>query len=453
MKIHWQSDAGTTPATSIKNAILDILTIALLYFTAIAGGARSTQGMYLFSGAAILLWTCRVIMEAARGRVPLFFAWAYIPSLGLLALAALQRLHPRIALGSESRFFPHTVEPHTTELYLILAVGFAALGLSVIHGFSTRRQLIRLAIALIALGALEFLYGLVQYLTGFTFAWDAPFHSDAPHGTLANRNHYALLLNLSICLGIGFLYKKSTALFQDRKFNFRHLLGMTDSAQLAWITVWLALIGLGVIISLSRTGIFAMFACVGIMMVAVRAGGGGRFATILVLSVALAIFALGLYAGIDAALARYAGIMHPGYFEQDRIPIWRDAWRMIRTDPWFGRGVGTFQWTFPAWETWEPDRPAVYAHNDYLQIMAECGVVGLGLVIWLLVACWRSAFRNLKSGDPLVRSIGLATLGALSATAIQEITDYALYTPAVAAVLICIVALNERAAWYREQSP
>jgi O-antigen ligase len=408
--------------------------------------------MYLFSGVSILLWTCRLIMEAARGRVRIFFAWAYIPALGLLALAALQRLHPRIALGAAYRFFPYTVEPHATALYLVLAVGLAALGISIIHGFSTRRQLIRLVIGLIGLGVLEFLFGLVQHLTGFTFVWDAPFHSNAPHGTLANHNHYALLLNLSLCLGIGFLYNKSAVLFQGRKFNLRHLLGMPDSAQLAWIMVWLALIGLGVIISLSRTGIFAMFACVGVMIIAARAGGGGRVAPVLVLSVALAILGLGFYAGIDTALARYAGMMHPEYFEQDRIPIWRDAWRMIRTNSWFGQGVGSFQWTFPAWETWEPDKPAVYAHNDYLQIMAECGVVGLGLVIWLLIACWRSALRNMKSGDSLVRSIGLATLGALAATAIQEITDYALYTPAVAAMLICIVALNERAAWYHEQS-
>jgi O-antigen ligase len=125
---------------------------------------------------------------------------------------------------------------------------------------------------------------------------------------------------------------------------------------------------------------------------------------------------------------------------------------MIRTNPWFGQGVGSFQWTFPAYETWEPDKPAVYAHNDYLQIIAECGFVGLGLAIWLLITCWRSALRNLKAENPLVRGIGLATLGSLASTAIQEITDYALYTPAIAAMLICILALNERAARYRRQS-
>jgi O-antigen ligase len=121
---------------------------------------------------------------------------------------------------------------------------------------------------------------------------------------------------------------------------------------------------------------------------------------------------------------------------------------MIKTHPWLGQGLGSFKWTFPAYETLAPDTPAVYAHNDYLQVLAELGLLGLILVIWMGVSCWRSAVRNLVAGDPLVRGIGLATLGALGATAVQEVTDYSLYTPGVAAMLVALVALNERASWY-----
>jgi O-antigen ligase len=442
---------GPTSSRIIQSTILDFLVIALLYSAAIAWGAKMPWGMSFFSAASILLCAYILIMEAAGGRVRFYFSWTYIPALGLLALATLQRMNPVIALDSPSPFLPYTVEPHTTELYLILAVGYAALGLAVVHGFSTRQQLVRFVVLMILLGIMESLYGLFQNLTGFTSALDPPFHSDSAHGTLANRNHYALMLNFSISLGVGFLYRKSADLFQGRKLRVRHLLGMPDSAQLAWIIVWLALIGLGVIMSLSRAGIIAMFVCVGVMMIAARLAEGGRFAPILVLSVAFAIVGLGIFTGIDAVLARYAGMMHHGYFEQDRIPIWRDSWRMIHSNPWFGQGVGSFQWTFPAYETWEPDRPAVYAHNDYLQILAECGVAGLVLVVWLLIACWRRAWHNLRSEDSLVRGIGVATLGALTAAAIQEMTDYALYTPAVTAMLICIVALNEKVARSQRQ--
>jgi O-antigen ligase len=444
-------EADAVHKQSIQSVLLDFLVMALLCFAVIAWGAKRPWSMCLFSAAAIIIWSWRLLLESARGCIRLCFSWTYIPAFGLLALTALQRLNPKIALIPTVGFLPHTLEPHSTELHLILTLAYAALGLSIIHGFSTRKQLIRFIVFFIGLGVLESIYGIVQRLTNFATVWDLPILSGSAHGTLTNRNHYALLLNLSISLGVGFLYKKTVDFFQDQRFRLRLLPRMPDSAQLAWIIVWLALIGLGVLMSLSRTGVFAMFACVAVMMIAARSTQRSHLAPILVLAIACAIVGLGVYTGVDGLLARYAGLMEPGYFEQDRIPIWRDAWKMICTHPWFGQGAGSFQWAFPAYETMEPDRPAVFAHNDYLQILAEYGIVGLGLVLGLLISCWRSAMRNLKAQDPLVRGIGLAALGALTATAIQEITDYALYTPGIAAILVGILALNERAS--RDQHP
>jgi O-antigen ligase len=437
-------EASVVHKPSNQSIVLDFLVMALLCFAAIAWGAKRPWSMCLFSAAAIIVWSWRLLLESASGSIRLYFSWTYLPAFGLLALAALQRLNPQIALIPAVGFLPYTLEPHSTELHLILAFGYAALGLSVIHGFSTRRQLIRFIIFLIGLGVLESIYGIVQRLTDFATVWDLPILSGSAHGTLTNRNHYALLLNLSISLGAGFLYKKSVDFFQDQKFSLRLLPRMPDSAKLIWIIIWLALIGLGVLMSLSRTGIFAMFACIAVMTIAARSIQRSHLAPILVLAIACAIVGLGVYSGIDGVLARYASLLEPGYFEQDRISIWRDAWKMICTHPWFGQGAGSFQWAFPAYETMEPDRPAVFAHNDYLQILAEYGIVGLGLVLWLLISCWRSAMRNLKAQDSLVRGIGLAALGALTAAAIQEITDYSLFTPGIAAMLVGIVALNER---------
>ncbi len=431
-------------APSIQSALLDFLIIALLCFAVIAWGAKRPWSMCLFSAAAIVIWSWRILLESSRGRFRLYFSRAYFPAFGLIALTVLQRLNPQTALTPPTGFLPYTIEPHTTELHLILFIGYAALGLSVLHGFAARRQLTRFSIFIIGLGVLESVYGIIQRLTGYATLWDLPVFSGAAHGTLTNRNHYALLLNLSLCLGAGFLYKKSADFFQGQKFSIRLLPRIPDSAQLVWITAWLALIGLGVLMSLSRTGIFAMFACIAVMMIAVRSAQRSRLAPLLILALALVIAGLGIYSGIDGVMTRYAGLLEPGYFEQDRLPIWRDAWQMVRLHPWLGQGAGSFQWAFPAHETMQPDKPALFAHNDYLQILAEYGVAGLGLVVWLLISCWQSAIRNLKAADPLVRGIGLATLGALAAAAIQEIADYALFTPGVTAILISILALNER---------
>ena len=78
--------------------------------------------------------------------------------------------------------------------------------------------------------------------------------------------------------------------------------------------------------------------------------------------------------------------------------------------------------------------------------MAETGIVGLGLLLWFFVAVWRVALKNLRNDrDPLVRGIGLGTIGALTAIALQEITDFGLYIPGVAMLVAVLVGLNLRA--------
>jgi O-antigen ligase len=174
---------------------------------------------------------------------------------------------------------------------------------------------------------------------------------------------------------------------------------------------------------------------------------------VLVIAVAIAIIGLGLYTGIDAAFERYAELTQPGQFEAGRVSLWRDAWPMIWETPWFGKGLGSFQWTFRAYETEMPDIPAIYAHNDYLQILAETGIVGLCLVILAFAACWQTARRNLLDADPMIRGIGLAAIGALAATAVQEITDFSLYIPGTAALFFLLIGLNERARWLKQEEP
>jgi O-antigen ligase len=269
---------------------------------------------------------------------------------------------------------------------------------------------------------------------------------------MPNHNHYALLLNIALSMGVGYLYMRSIELLRGQKLTLRSILAMPDSPKLAWILVWLAITGLGVLGSASRMGIFAMFVCLGFMVTAVGLAEGKKYASVLVLTVVIAIVGFGLYAGMDAAFERYAELAQPGQLEAGRISTWRDAWPMIWSTPWFGKGLGSFQWTFRAYETMMPDIPAVYAHNDYLQIVAETGVAGLCLVIWAFAACWQTAKQNLLDRDPLVRGIGLAAIGSLSAAAVQEITDYSLYIPGTAALFILLIGLNERARWLAREN-
>ncbi len=428
--------------------IFDAAVVGILCFAALAWGANEPWAMAFISILTFATLALRSLWDCLRGGATLKVAWGFVPLFMFAAYAGLQLLRPAPALRPGSVSPPLTVEPYSTGLYLLLAGACVALAFLVANGFRTRLQVKRLLICLLALGVFEALYGLAQYLGGYHYIWDFPVAGDYARGTLVNRNHYALLLNLSICCGIGYLYYRSAHLLPGRDLTFRAVLGRPGSAKLAWVILWLGIIGLALVFSMSRMGIFAMLFCIGVMIVSAKASAkGGRRTTVMGFALLCLILGLAVYVGVDAVLARFEAAAQTGILERDRFPIWSNAWTMARSVAAFGQGLGTFQWTFPAYERIEPDIPARYAHNDYLQLLAETGGVGLLMVAAAFVAAWLAARKNLvRSSDPLVRGVGLATLGALSAAALQEITDFSLYIPGVAVFLAVIIGLNYRAA-------
>lgn len=434
--------------------LFDLAVIGIFCYAALAWGSNEPWAMALVSMATLAVLAGKTIWDCWRGKVQLLAAWAFVPLLLFLGHVGLQRLRPATALHQGSVSPPLTLEPHSTGLYLLLAASYVALIFLVAHGFRSRGQVKRLIWFVVALGVFEAFYGLFQYLGDNNYIWwyAKTAYLGLATGTLINRNHYAFLLNLSICCGFGYLYYRSVRLLRGQNLSVRSVLAAPGSAQLAWLILWLGLMGLALVFSMSRMGIVAMLAGIGVMIVCATVSEHSKRTRIMGLALLSLIIGLAVYAGIDAVLARFELITQSGYLENDRLPIWRQAWSMAQGHTTFGQGLGTFQWSFPAYEDFEPDTPAQYAHNDYLQALTEVGWVGLLLIAAAFAASWRTAMRNLvRSSDPLVRGIGLATLGVLTVAVVQEITDFSLYIPGVAALFAVLLGLNFRAAVLRRE--
>ena len=432
--------------------LFDLGVIGLFCYAALAWGSNEPWAMAIVAMVTLVLLAGRTVWDCWRGKLRLFSAWAFVPFLVFLAYAGLQRLRPATSLHQGSISPPLTLEPHSTGLYLLLATAYVGLMFLVTHGLRSRSLVKALVLSIVVLGAFEALYGLIQYLGGYNYIWDYQVTVSRARGTLINHNHYAFLLNLSICCGFGYLYYRSVRLLRGQNLSIRSVLAASGSGQLAWLILWLGLMGMAVVFSISRMGIVAMLAAMGLMIVCAKASEQHKRARLLGLALVCVILGLALYTGIDAVLNRFELVTQSGYLDKDRLPIWRQAWKMIQGHSTFGQGLGTFQWSFPAYEDFEPDVPAQYAHNDYLQALAEVGWVGLLLIAAGLALSLRSALRNLVRGlDPLVRGIGLATLGALTVAALQEITDFSLFIPGVAALFAVTLGLNFRAEVLRRE--
>lgn len=91
----------------------------------------------------------------------------------------------------------------------------------------------------------------------------------------------------------------------------------------------------------------------------------------------------------------------------DRLDWWRAALRMFADRPLLGAGAGSFAYLYPAYHAVRPGEAAtVYAHNYYLEFMAENGALAAACWFWFIAARFRSlsGFRRYSAAAALVHS-------------------------------------------------
>ncbi len=119
-----------------------------------------------------------------------------------------------------------------------------------------------------------------------------------------------------------------------------------------------------------------------------------------------------------------------------RALIWKDTMHLIKAYPVFGCGLGGYESAFEKFNFSMPTFGVDYAHNDYLQLLAELGVIGFVIIAALMLAiitlAARAAFRHSEFEG---RCLGIACVSAMVAIFVHSIVDFNLYIPANALLL------------------
>jgi O-antigen ligase len=125
-----------------------------------------------------------------------------------------------------------------------------------------------------------------------------------------------------------------------------------------------------------------------------------------------------------------------------RIEQWHDTWPIVRDFRWFGTGLNTYAASLLVYPTSHPEVRVIEAHNDYLQVLSEGGVVitVAGLVaVLLLMRGIRRAFAAPQGADVYWVRVG-AVLGIM-AIGLQEILDFSLQMPGNAVLFTVLIAI------------
>jgi len=136
-----------------------------------------------------------------------------------------------------------------------------------------------------------------------------------------------------------------------------------------------------------------------------------------------------------------------------RIAIWKFTVLMIKDRPLLGSGLGTFKYNILRYQaeffdqgqnrTIYPYGFAEKAHNEYLQLWTELGIIGLSIFIWLMVIYFNYGIKMLqKTRDDYKRGILIGLMGAVVAILVDSLFGFPFHLPASIILFWIVLGLS-----------
>ena len=424
------------------------LTLALLAATAgalpLAIGDRR-RGIFAAAGAtrAVRLGLIAVAAVIALQLVPLPLSVIKILDPALVDLVS--RLDLGFAQGAATHAL--SISPQETVRALMLFSAFALLLVGVAASCEYRGAA-RLIELLMALGALVALTGIVwrnpvnRQVYGF-WATNEP---GTPFGPFVNKNHFAGWMLMITPMSLGYCCAGiDEGMSHLRGWRSRLLwFSSVEANKLLLACGATAIMALSLMLTLSRAALiaFALSLAVAAALSLRRIDAPLRRIAVIGFLGVLVVGAIVLI-GPDTIAARF---VEPDWTQLNgRLGAWTDAVATFRRHWLTGIGADAYQTANVIYQQHDLASFADAAHNDYLQVAAEGGVVLLAAVAFVAAALGRDIGRGLAADGH--RSLFWLRAGAVTgllAIGVQECVDFSLQIPANAALFaaVCGVAVH-----------
>jgi O-antigen ligase len=401
----------------------------------------------LFSGGIALLYWMFVRkryvapplatwVRCAIWALPCYCAFQLLPlPLGWLEALSPARAHLATALAPVLRGV--TKVPISVNPAMSLLWGFSLLCYIAVFflmrelGWRFAERPFAAFIPLIAAGAAEAALGLIQV----SIAWP----NGEATGTYTNRDHFSGMLEMILPLAVMYGW----TILQRSRQNFERSVGAAVQICLVWGSAVFIL--LAIIYSSSRMGFFVAM-CSLFVIAALSFGPHLPSQNVRMVSltlVAVGSLALFIFLPPDQLLARFAEMSASGKISTDtRLSLWKESLSLIAEFRWFGCGLGGFESTFLKYQGTVNEYRVEMANNDYLQYLAELGVIGFSIMLAAIIGVGIPIGKGMMEiTDEPRRLLLVACAGSFVAIALHSIVDFNLYIPANAMVLAWIAGV------------
>jgi O-antigen ligase len=428
----------------MSNALDNAIAVGLMLivvFAALAHGVVEPWSIFvleLATAVLALLWMVKAVIDKNLTLVLPQTTWP-LAALILLGLAqSVAWIEGNDGAGVRQSLSLDVESTRGTVLVLCSLLTLSVLAANFLTGAG---RLLTLTRFFVFFGAVMGVFGLVQYFSGSSsIYWMRPAGSSA-FGPFFNRDHFAGYMELLIAIPVALIV---TGYLRGEK---RLVFGIAAM-----------FMGMAAIFTLSRGGMISILAEMifiaamsfrrNYMKAGARGHGKARMATgVAAVFVILAAIAAGVFwIGAEPVINRIAtgdpnssDLSNTQTFYSVRGEIWENTWTMIRDNPLTGVGLGAYETAYPIY-TMENGTHGITAeaHNDYLQILADAGVIGAMIALWFIVALFRAIARGVHSNDPLVAAIALGGGAGVFGLLIHSVFDFNLHLPSHAIVFLLL---------------
>jgi O-antigen ligase len=438
-------------------------------FSALAFGSVEAWAMAIVESIGLVLIGLWVTESIVTRQIRLSIPTPLIPLAGLVCWGLIQSVAIKSESGQRTSI---SMDAEASRVAVVSVFFLLVLALAAANFIKDRARLGRVATFLVFYGLALAVFALIQ-----SFTWDGAFYWFRPtratgFGPFANRDHFAGYMEMLMPFPAALIATRAIRGEQRFVYGFAAAMmviatvaslsrgGMLSAAaEGAFITVW-ALRSKRASKSSrlkSRPGIDRgplsgdrwpasgdrwtdrvnrrpvsgrSAALTAVLIVAMLTGVG-----------AVGISWIGADPIINKATQTVTEIQEGAGNHISRQWIWSDTWEMIKAHPITGVGIGAYETVYPMFSHSNGRMIVAQSHNDYLQVIADCGIAGAVLMVLFLVALFRAMSGALKIDDPQISAVALACSTGLIGILVHSLFDFNLQIPSNALLFLFLTVM------------
>jgi len=439
----------------MRMAILQKISCALLIFVLLfcplAFGTVENWSYLIMETAAALsgLLACAALAKGAGrplavpGALPLFLLLCYMllhllplpaPLVKFLSPATFEMYRPLLELDPAISSIPLSLNGKGTLLQFFTFGAYTLVYFLTVQHCSGTACLKRTTTIVVTLGIIIAVVAILQKFTaGGTIYWFRATPNSTPVGPWVYSNHFAGFMEMLFPLAVAlFLYYRPRI---DYGLSFREkclaTLTMPGANSHLLLGSGAVLMAASILLSISRGGIITLalaFLFFVLFSARTAASPRNRWAAVLTILVLLLI----TWFGWEPIIGKFGNLWgEEGLDTSGRLPVFQDSLALLRTFPLTGAGFGAFIHVYPMVRTVPGDAIFDHAHNDYIEILADGGVIGFILCGWFVLAVLTHAVRALiRRRDRYAILLTSASLTGMLALLFHSLADFQMYNGA-----------------------